>query len=239
MSEARPSPAGQTIGADAAAKLLRMSPNELTKLAGDGVIPRVGPGAYHPGAIISAYIEHLRGEPERRARALPTQPEIAAHLDISDRRLRELLTEWGIDHKQTTLAELRVRYIRKLREEAAGRSSQDPDGLDLVQERAALAREMRMGHEIKNEVARKTYGPITLLAETLAAASQAVVEQFEQLPSALKKACPDLPEAARDKVMAVIAAARNEWVERTRQMVTEQVAAALAEDEPLEEAQDA
>jgi hypothetical protein len=26
-------------------------------------------------------------------------------------------------------------------------------------------------------------------------ASQAVVERFEQLPGALKKACPDLPEA--------------------------------------------
>jgi hypothetical protein len=104
-----------------------------------------------------------------------------------------------------------------------------------VQERAALAREQRLGHEIKNEVARKTYGPITLLAETLALASQAVVERFEQLPGALKKNCPDLPEAARVQVMTAIAAARNEWEARTQALVTEQLAAALAEDEAGEE----
>jgi len=123
-----------------------------------------------------------------------------------------------------------IAYCERLREMAAGRLGEG-GGLDLVQERAALAREQRLGHEIKNEVARKTYGPITLLAETLALASQAVVERFEQLPSALKKSCPDLPEAARDQVMAVIASARNEWVSRTRQLVAEQLAETLADDE--------
>lgn len=127
-------------------------------------------------------------------------------------------------------------YCERLREVAAGRGSMEVDGLDLVQERAALAREQRLGYEIKNEVARKTYGPITLLAETLALASQAVVERFDQLPSALKKSCPDLPEAARDQVMAAIAAARNEWVERTRVLVVEQISAAVADDDLLEEA---
>jgi phage terminase Nu1 subunit (DNA packaging protein) len=131
-----------------------------------------------------------------------------------------------------------VAYCERLREVAAGRMSQEAGGLDLVQERAALAREQRLGYEIKNEVARKTFAPIALLAETLALASQSVVEQFEQLPSALKKACPDLPEAARDQVMTVIAAARNAWVDRTRQMASEQLAAAAADDEP-EEAVDA
>lgn len=116
-------------------------------------------------------------------------------------------------------------YCERLREMAAGRLGSELGGLDLVQERAALAREQRMGHEIKNAVARKTYAPIALLAETLATASQAVVERFEQLPSALKRVCPDLPEQARDQVMSAIAAARNEWVARTLQLVAEDVAA--------------
>lgn len=124
-----------------------------------------------------------------------------------------------------------IAYCERLREVAAGRQSMEAGGLDLVQERAALARSMREGHEIKNEVARKTYAPIALLAETLATASQAVVERFEQLPSAIRKNCPDLPEAARDVVMASIAAARNEWVSKTQQLMT-----AALEDEPLADA---
>lgn len=126
-----------------------------------------------------------------------------------------------------------VAYCERLREMAAGRMG-EAGGLDLVQERAALAREQRVGHEIKNAVARKTYAPITLLAETLAAASQAVVERFEQLPGALKRVCPDLPEAARDQVMATVASARNEWVARTQQLVVDRIAADLANDDDLD-----
>lgn len=117
-----------------------------------------------------------------------------------------------------------IAYCERLREQAAGRQG-DADGLDLVQERAALAREQRIGYAIKNEIARKTYAPITLLAETLALASQAVVDRFDQLPGRLRKACPDLPEAARDQVMSTIAEARNEWVSRTSSLVAEDFAA--------------
>jgi phage terminase Nu1 subunit (DNA packaging protein) len=123
-------------------------------------------------------------------------------------------------------------YCSHLREVAAGRGSLEAGGLDLVQERAALAREQRLGYEIKNAVARREYAAISLLAETLAAASQAVVERFEQLPSALKKACPDLSEAARDQVMVTIAAARNEWVQRTQQLVLDRLS--VAEDDIAE-----
>lgn len=219
------------IGHDAAAGLLQLTPDQLTRLVGAGVVRRASPGKYAPAHLVKDYIAHLHREPERRERA-PTQVEIAEHLDMSDRNLRDVLAALGLDHKVAALSTVRVGYIRHLREQAAGRMGGDGNGLDLVQERAALAREMRLGHEIKNEVARKTYGPITLLAETLALASQAVVERFEQLPAQLKRTCPELSEAARDQVMSTIAAARNEWVERTRLLVTEQLAA--AEDE-LEE----
>lgn len=120
------------------------------------------------------------------------------------------------------VGEMLIAYCERMREMAAGRLGEG-GGLDLVQERAALAREQRIGHEIKNEVARKTYAPIALLAETLGMASQAVSDHLEQLPGALKKACPDLPESARDQVMAAIAAARNEWIDQTRQLVAEHV----------------
>jgi phage terminase Nu1 subunit (DNA packaging protein) len=131
--------------------------------------------------------------------------------------------------------EMLIAYCERLREVAAGRQSMEAGGLDLVQERAALARSMREGHEIKNEVARKTYAPIALLAETLATASQAVVERFEQLPGAIRKNCPDLPEAARDVVMATIALARNEWVSKTQQLMTAALDASLEDDADSDE----
>jgi phage terminase Nu1 subunit (DNA packaging protein) len=136
-----------------------------------------------------------------------------------------------------SVGEMLLAYCARLREMAAGRQSAEAGGLDLIQERAALAREQRIGHEIKNAVSRREYAPIELLAQTLADASQAVVERFDQLPGSLRKACPELPEAARDQVMSAIAAARNEWVKGTAQLLTDQLAAALAngEEEQLQE----
>lgn len=124
----------------------------------------------------------------------------------------------GVSAAETLLA-----YCERLREMAAGRGSAEVGGLDLVQERAALAREMRMGHEIKNAVARGEFAPIVLLAEVLALASQAVVERFEQLPGMLKKACPEMPDAGRDQVMTMLAGARNEWESRTRELVVKRL----------------
>lgn len=226
------------ISHDQAATLLRMSPGELTRLVQAGVVPRVAPGAYHPGAIIAAYIEHLRAEPERRDKA-PTQAEIAAHLDISDRRLRELLVEWSLDHKAEPLASLRLRYIRKLREEAAGRASSGD--LDLVQERAALAREQRIAVAMKNATARGEFAPIDALADVLATASAAVSDRLDGLPSAIVRVCPDLPASVRTVIDTAIYKARGEWARLTAELIVpdqddddpDTISAATADDEGL------
>ena len=80
-------------------------------------------------------------------------------------------------------------------------------GLDLVQERAALAREQRLGIEFKNTAMRSEFAAVDLLSGVLETVSQSVVAQFEQMPELLKKACPDLPDTARLQVMAALAAA--------------------------------
>lgn len=165
-----------------------------------------------------------------------TQAAFGALVGVSQQAVSEFIRTAALG-PGVPAGDMLLAYCERLREMAAGRGSAEGGGLDLVQERAALAREQRLGYEIKNEVARKTYGPIALLAETLAMASQAVVERFEQLPGALKKACPDLPEPARDQVMVVIAAARNEWVERTRQLVTDQLAGEPGADDPEDPAE--
>lgn len=203
---------------DTAARLLDLTPGELTALVNRGVIPRVDKNAYSLAPLVLAYIRHLRDE-QGRVEQQPTQVEIAAHLDISDRRLRELLTEFNLDHKRVPLADIRVKYIRKLREEAAGRAASGD--LDLPTERALLARSQREGQDIKNEVARGTYAAIELLTDVLSNASQAVVDRLDQIPAGMNRVCPDLPQAARDLVMAEIASARNEMVRKTASLVAD------------------
>lgn len=147
-----------------------------------------------------------------------TQAELAELVGVSQQNISSLMGEGKLP-PMGPLGEMLHAYCRRLRDQAAGRLGTEVGGLDLVQERAALAREQRLGIEIKNAVARGDYAPVALLAEVLAAASQAIVERFEQLPGMLKKACPDLPDAAREQVMTTLANARNEWVRATCELV--------------------
>jgi phage terminase Nu1 subunit (DNA packaging protein) len=107
---------------------------------------------------------------------------------------------------------------------------------DLGQERAALAREQRARVALLNAIQRGKYAPIEMLAQVLANASQAVAERFDHLPGELRRACPDLPVAAVDHVMAVIAAARNTWVTETATLVAGRVSEMeMPEAEELED----
>ncbi len=210
---------------DQAALLLKLAPIELEKLVQQGKIRREGRNDYSAQHLIHDYIDYLLSKIEGQEEN-PKQSEIAAHLDISDRRVREIATEWGLDSAALSLGEWRIRYIRQLRERAAGREG--AGDLDLVQERAALAREQREGQAIKNAVARKEFAPVGLLADVLGMAASAVVDRFDQLEGALRKACPDLPDEAKTTVQQVIANARNEWLRGTAALVADGLDAMLA-----------
>jgi phage terminase Nu1 subunit (DNA packaging protein) len=140
-------------------------------------------------------------------------------IGVSEARVSQIVAD-GIVERGATLRAQLLSYCAWVREVAAGRGSTEIGGLDLVQERAALAREQRLGIEIKNAVLRCEFAPISVLAEVLATASQSIVERFDQLPGLLKKNCPDLPDAAREQVMTALAAARNEWVRATEALVS-------------------
>jgi phage terminase Nu1 subunit (DNA packaging protein) len=151
-----------------------------------------------------------------------TQAELAELAGVSQQNISSLMSEGKLP-PMGLLGDMLHAYCQRLRDQAAGRLGAEVGGLDLVQERAALAREMRIGHAGKNALARGEYAPIVLLAEVLATASQSVVERFEQLPGMLKKSCPDLPDAAREQVMATLASARNEWVRATCELVVKRL----------------
>ncbi len=145
---------------------------------------------------------------------------------VSEARVSQLVSDFVLTRGETA-AQWLLAYCERLRDQAAGRIG-DSLGLDLVQERAALAREQRIGQEIKNAVARKEYAPVGLLADVLGQAASAVVDRFEQLEGMLKKACPDLPDEAKTTVLTVIAQARNQWIAGTEQLVAESIDAMLA-----------
>ena len=159
-----------------------------------------------------------------------SQAEFAAMIGVSEARASQLVSE-GVIVRGDTAHEWLVAYCERLRDQAAGRLGEGAGGLDLVQERAALAREQRIGQAIKNGVARKEYGPVGLLADVLGTAASAVVDRFDHLEGVLAKSCPDLPEEAKTAVLTVIADARNEWIRSTAKLVDEAVDAMLAADE--------
>ena len=160
-----------------------------------------------------------------------TQKDFAALVGIS----QAAASNWasaGLLAPGATLGEWLLAYCGRLREQAAGRVGATDGGLDLAQERAALARSQRVGIDIKNAVLRGDYAAVELLSEVLATASQAVAERFDHLPGQLRKACPDLQPAAIDQVMTAIASARNEWVRTTVALVSSSLDQAGDDDEP-------
>ncbi|MCZ2406345.1 MAG: helix-turn-helix domain-containing protein [Burkholderiales bacterium] len=161
-----------------------------------------------------------------------TQTALAELVGVTQPTISNLMTEGKIP-SDGTLGELLLAYCARLRDQAAGRLG-DTMGLDLVQERAALAREQREGQAIKNAVARREYAPIGLLSDVLGMASSAVVDRFDQLEGAMRKACPDLPDEAKDVIQRVIASARNEWIRATSTLVADSVDAMTDEDAPHE-----
>lgn len=146
------------------------------------------------------------------------QAEFGALVGISQQAVSDLVSR-GVLADGAPAGQWLLAYCHRLREQAAGRGASETGGLDLAQERAALARSQREGIEIKNAVLRGDYAAVQLLSEVLATASQAVAERFEHLPGELRKACPDMPPSAIDQVQTVIASARNEWVRSTSALV--------------------
>jgi Phage DNA packaging protein, Nu1 subunit of terminase len=162
-----------------------------------------------------------------------TQTEFGTPVGVSQQAVSELVRT-GVLQAGDPWHTWLLAYCERLREQAAGRMGGELGGLDLVQERAALAREQRIAQRVKNDVARGLFAPVGLLADVLGSANSAVVDRFDQLDSALRKVCPDLPADARTAVHAVIASARNEWLRATAKLVDdrlEQLAAEALDDD--------
>ncbi|WP_186123655.1 MarR family transcriptional regulator [Burkholderia gladioli] len=69
---------------------------------------------------------------------MPTQLQIAEHLDLDQSAVSRFVDKVRLDYKAASIDEIRIAYIRHLREVAAGRTSET--GIDLVAERAMTER---------------------------------------------------------------------------------------------------
>lgn len=136
---------------------------------------------------------------------MATQAEVAAHLDVSDRTVRELKARgvFGADARgRMDLDACRVAYIRHLRERAAGRASDsaEDEGLDLTAERARLAKEQADNFAMKNAQLRGELVPI----EDYTAAVVSVVEMAKaklmRVPAKVAKADGKLKTRIADAI---------------------------------------
>ena len=86
---------------------------------------------------------------------MATINEVSRHIGVSPKYVQDLINEGIIERKgrgEYDLDVCRDAYIRKLREAAAGRASSGD--LDLVAERARLAKEQADAKEMENAVER-------------------------------------------------------------------------------------
>ena len=136
-----------------------------------------------------------------------TQQEIAEHLDMSQQAVSQLLADLGIDWKAVSLDEVRVAYIRRLREIAAGRAALGD--LDLATERARLAREQADKIAMQNAVTRGELTPTVVLEQVLASAASKIAGILDAIPGLVRRRVPLLQSGDIDMIAGEVAKARN------------------------------
>jgi len=160
-----------------------------------------------------------------------TQKALGELVGVSQQAIGAMVKEGKIAISGT-LGQALIEYCERLRDQAAGRLGDGEGGLDLVQERAGLAKEQKEAQALKNAVTRGEYAPIGALEDVLAQACSNVVAEFEQLEGTLRKTCPDLDEQAKTTIFAVIAAARNKWIRSTTRLISESLDQSPNDDDP-------
>ena len=114
---------------------------------------------------------------------MATQTEIGRHLDLSQGAVSQLLADLGMDRGSGgyELDAVRVAYIRRLRERAAGRTGEDAK-LNLAEERAKLAVLQTEAMEIKNQKSLGELLPRDAVTSAMQDANAKVRARYLALP---------------------------------------------------------
>lgn len=147
-----------------------------------------------------------------------TQDKFGVLVGISRQAVSSLLARGHLP-QDGTFGDWLLAYCERLRNAAAGRgTSGDGESLDLVQERAALARSQREAQDLKNAIARGEYAPIEVITATLANAAKVVADALDVLPMRIKARNPDLPPEALQLIVETMAQARNDMADSVAEL---------------------
>jgi phage terminase Nu1 subunit (DNA packaging protein) len=137
---------------------------------------------------------------------VPTQKVIAEHLDLTQQTVCDLLPKIGMT-VEDSLSDIRIAYIRRIREQAAGRTSSGP--LDLVNERARLAKEQADRLEMQNAVTRREMAPVVVIEHVLARAGVKVAGILDSIPGMIRRRSKSVSSDDLDAIADEIIRARN------------------------------
>lgn len=135
-----------------------------------------------------------------------TQAAFAELVSISQPAVSELISR-GTLTRGASLRRWLVEYCENLREQAAGRAS--TGDLDLIQERAALAREQRIKIAMVNQQMQKELAPVSVLEQVLAKVGRQIATKLEAIPVQIKRRTTTLSAEDIDLITEEITKARN------------------------------
>jgi len=136
-----------------------------------------------------------------------TQAEFGELIGVSQPLVSGLVAR-GILGTGETAAEWLLAYCDALREVAAGRASAD-GSIDLVAERAKLARSQRERVDLQNAETRKELAPAAMIEQVLAKAGARCASILDTIPGELRRRVPGLSSADIQHVRGIVAKARN------------------------------
>ena len=135
-----------------------------------------------------------------------TQAEFGKLVGVSQQAIGKMVGAGVLDSGMTGHQMLQA-YCSHLRETAAGRAGEGD--LDLVTERALLARAQRERIEMANAVSRKELAPVALIEEVLAKAGAKIAGILDAIPGAVRRRVPNITGDEIQTIAGEIARVRN------------------------------
>lgn len=119
---------------------------------------------------------------------MPSQKEIAQHLDMSERNCRDVLKALDIDWTESSLDQIRTVYIRDLREKAAGRGGSQVELLNAarIEESTVKSANGRLAYHEKLGTLVPTADAAFVLSEWASFANREYQGGFEKLAQELE-----------------------------------------------------
>jgi len=136
-----------------------------------------------------------------------TQKQFGLLVGISQPAVSDLLQR-SVIKEGDSAGQWLLAYCGHLREQAAGRSS-GIGTLNLVDERARLAREQADKIAYQNAITRGELAPVAILEEVLANTAAKVAKIFDAIPGMVRRRIPTLTADDIDLIADEIAKGRN------------------------------